>query len=125
MRSVRGAWRNYVHRNKLDAHAERNKELLRVFAEKQVNLGEPRSIDLHFWAWNQPSAIGLAHQLYKRGFMLLILMPAGLPDDPERWNIEAGTKASITSVIAEEFTVELIELAANFGAEYDGWGTSV
>ncbi len=57
--------------------------------------------------------------------MVLLLKPALLDNDAERWNIEAGTRMSIKSVVAEEFTGSLIDLANSVKAEYDGWGTSV
>ena len=106
-------------------HKQRNMELLKAFIEKKVNLDEPRSIDLHFWAWGQPNSVQLAHELYQKGLLILNLSPAYIDSDPERWNIEAGTKLSIAKVVDEVFTGELVDLAARFDANYDGWGTSV
>jgi regulator of RNase E activity RraB len=110
---------------KLLGHTERNKELVRVFNEKRVNLDEPRSVEVHFWVSGQANSALLAQELYKRGFVLLLLKPASLQDDPGRWNIEAGIKMSILKVISDEFTETLVDLATAFGADYDGWGTSV
>jgi hypothetical protein len=53
--------------------------------------------------------------------MLLLLKPAQLENDPERWNIEVGTRATISRVIAEDFTATLVDLASTFEEEYDGW----
>ena len=111
--------------SKLLGHAKRNTELLRVFTDKQVNLDSPRSIELHFWAWSQASSAQLAQELYRKGLMLLMLKPAQLQNDPGRWNIEAGTKATISKAISDEFTEELVDLASKYEADYDGWGTSV
>lgn len=111
---------------KLNGHAERNKKLIEVFRSKNVDLDESRSIDLHFWAWGQPSSVRLAHELYKRGFMVLMLGPARSQDqDPDLWNIQAGTVAMISHVVTDEFTAMLTDLAAQFDADYDGWGTAV
>jgi regulator of ribonuclease activity B len=112
-------------RSKLLGHRKRNEQLLRTFIEKQVNLDQLRPVELHFWASRQPDSVNLGHELYKRGFRLLMLNPASLGDDRERWNIEAGTMTSISNVTSEEFTETLIDVAATFGAEYDGWGTSI
>jgi regulator of RNase E activity RraB len=111
--------------SKLLAHAKRNRELVRVFTDKHVDLDTPRSVELHFWAWGQSNSALLAQELYKRGFMLLLLKPAQLESDPQRWNIEAGTRSSISKVISDEFTGTLIDIASIFEAEYDGWGTAV
>jgi len=110
---------------KLLGHERRNAELIKYFTERQINLSEPRSIELHFWAWGQPNSVRLAHSLYGREFMLLMLGPARLEDDPDRWNIEAGTRLSIVDVVDKNFTGGLVDLAAKFDAEYDGWGTTV
>jgi len=110
---------------KLQGHFERNQQLLSVFREKQVDLEEPRSIEVHFWAWGQPSSVQLASELFKRGFTLLLLGPAQRQEDPDLWNIEAGTMVSISHATTNEFTSMLTDVAAAYDAEYDGWGTSV
>jgi len=113
-------------RTKLDAHAERNKKLLEVFREKNVDLDESRSIEVHFWAWGQSSSARLAQELYKRGFIVLLLGPArNQQGDPNLWNVEAGTATTISRAVSAEFTETLTDLATSFEAEYDGWGTSV
>ena len=111
--------------SKLLGHVQRNLALVKVFSEKQFDLNEPRSVELHFWSWNHPNSVRLAHELYKKGFMLLLLKPAFLEQDPDRWNIEAGTRASIYKVVSEEFTASLVDLAQSLQSDYDGWGTSV
>jgi hypothetical protein len=112
-------------KTKLTGHEQRNKELLLLFRAKQVNLDEKRSIDLHFWAWSQSDSVRLAHELYRRGFTILLLKPAILPDDPERWNVEAGTRSTISSIVDSKFTEMLVDLASSFNADYDGWGTLI
>jgi hypothetical protein len=109
----------------LNGHFERNRSLLNVFREKQVNLEQSRPVELHFWAWGQPSSVRLAQELYKRGFTVLLLKPAQRPDDADLWNVEAGAMDSILHVTTEEFTAMLTDLAAGFDAVYDGWGTSI
>jgi hypothetical protein len=111
--------------NKLSAHQARNAALLAQFKERNINLAEVRSVDLHFWAWGQPMAVNVGHALYKRGYVVLRLGQASVPDDPTRWNIEAGAKLSIQQVTDGTFVQEMIALAGGFGAEYDGWGTSL
>jgi len=106
-------------------HNQRNAELVRAFSSKQVDLHQARSVELHFWAWGQPNSVRLARELYQQGFIVLVLKPAFIEDGKDRWNIEAGSKMSIESVIASDFTARLVDLASRFDAEYDGWGTSV
>jgi regulator of RNase E activity RraB len=111
---------------KLEGHAERNLKLVDIFQQKGVNLDEVRSIEVHFWARGQRNSARLAHELYKRGYMVLVLGPARAENaDPDLWNIEAGLGASISKAVSPEFTAMITDLASEFDAEYDGWGTSV
>jgi regulator of RNase E activity RraB len=109
----------------LFGHFERNQELLRIFKEKLVDIEEPRTIEIHFWATNQANAARLASELYRMGFTLLLLQPAQTSEGTELWNIEASTFASISYVASEHFTTALTNLAVHLSVEYDGWGTSV
>ena len=110
---------------KLLGHLERNRELLRIFREKRIDLEKARSIDIRFWSSDQSSAVRLASELYKRGYTLLLLGPARVRDKSDLWNIEASTLVSISRAASEDFASMLTDLAAEFGAEFDGWGTSV
>jgi regulator of RNase E activity RraB len=113
-------------RTKLDAHAERNNKLLEIFREKRVDLDESRSIEVHFWAGGQQSSVRLAQELYRRGFIVLLLGPArNQQGRPDLWNVEAGTATTISRAVSEEFTESLTDLATTFEAEYDGWGTTI
>lgn len=109
----------------LNGHNERNKSLLNTFREKQIDIDHQRSIDLHFWAGSQLDSVQLANELTKLGFVAHSVRPAQSPDDRELWTIEAETSDTVLHVTAEDFTATLIDLAARFGAVYDGWGTSI
>lgn len=111
--------------DRIEGHNLRNRKLVQVFKSRNVSLDEARSIELHFWADRQSNAVRLGHELYKKGFVILVLKPEDTIEDAGRWNIEAGVKATISSVISESFTKDLVNLAAEAGGEYDGWGTSV
>jgi len=110
---------------KLSGHEERNRKLLWVFEEKRVDLFESRSIDLHFWATGRANCERFADELSRRGFKIACMVPGRARDGLEAWNIEAETVASISEVTATGFTAMLTDLAADFCAEYDGWGTAV
>ena len=110
---------------KLSGHEERNRKLLRVFEENRVDLFESRSIDLHFSAAGRANSERLADELSRRGFKIVCMVPARVRDGLEAWNIEAETVASLSEVTAAGFTATLTDLAADFRAEYEGWGTSV
>jgi len=106
-------------------HEARNTALRRVFIEKGVDFGEPRSIECHFWTWSAEDATGLAAALITRGFRILAQGPATSPSDPSLWNVEAGIQQSIELTLRREFTDELVRVAAVHSGRYDGWGTSI
>jgi regulator of RNase E activity RraB len=114
-----------IKNNNIDAHSHRNQQLKIQLSQKGVDLNSPRSIELHFWAWNQKDASLLAKALYEKGLIILVLSPANIEDDPNCWNIEAGINKTIEEITDRSTTEELIKLADEFNAEFDGWGTSI
>jgi regulator of RNase E activity RraB len=49
-----------------------------------------------------------------------------VPDDEgERWNIEAGIKDTVQDLTSPSNVRKFVELAAQFNALFDGWGTVV
>jgi len=109
----------------IKGHQKRNTELMKRLRAKGAILGEPRSIDLHFWAPSQKHAALLSRALYERGFLVLVLAPANSKEDPKRWNIEAGVRQSINITIRKEFVEGMVRMASDFSSEFDGWGTSL
>lgn len=74
-------------------HESRNAELVTQLKSRGVDVQGPRSIEHHFWSKNQRDGALLAHELYKRGFLVLVLAPAAPRDGSEyTWNVEAGSK---------------------------------
>jgi hypothetical protein len=106
-------------------HETRNEALRQTLATRGLDLGEPRTIECHFWAWSQDDASALAEALAASGFRILVQRPAGSPKDPSLWNIEAAIRQSIQLTMRREFTDELVRAAAARSARYDGWGTSL
>jgi regulator of RNase E activity RraB len=107
-------------------HAARNAELLANLKSRGVNVGDPRSIEHHFWSKSQRDAALLANELYKRGFLLLVLAPATPKEGSDlKWNVEAGIRDSAENAASDDVARELVQLAASFNSRYDGWGTSV
>jgi hypothetical protein len=107
------------------AHASRNEELIRRLRTKGVDLGESRSIELHFWAPSQRDAAMLGRALNEKGFLVLMLAPTNPKDGPQRWNVEVGIRQSIDLTVRREFVEELVRMASEFSSELDGWGTSL
>jgi regulator of RNase E activity RraB len=110
---------------KLQGHKNRNTELLANLRAKNVPLDQPRAVELHFWANGQASAAQLSFELYKQGYIVLRLAPADVKEDPQRWNVEAGTKLSPDQLADEVLIKNLINLATLCSGVFDGWGTSV
>jgi hypothetical protein len=108
----------------MNGHLRRNEELKNSLRAKGVELNKPLSIELHFWAFKKQDAVMLAKSLYDRGLLVLALAPA--PDDEgERWSIEAGMKDTVVHVTSPAVVRQFVELAAEFNALFDGWGTAV
>ncbi len=107
-------------------HSLRNDELVRSLEVRGVDLKTPRSIEHHFWSKTQRDAALLANDLYKRGFMLLVLAPAARKDGSDyKWNVEAGVKDSVEHAVREDVVRDIVELATSRNSRYDGWGTTV
>ena len=104
------------------AHVARNAGLCELLEKKKVNLREPRTIDFHFWAWSENSAQQLAEALVKRKFEVNRRRSAS---DEDRWSIEATASVSVETAVSKLFTEHLALLAAEYGGQYDGWGTSI
>lgn len=107
-------------------HSARNVELIANLRSRGVDVGSPRSIEHHFWSRTQRDAALLSHELYRRGFFLLVLAPATPKVGSElKWNVEAGVKDTVEHAASDDVARELVEVAASFNSRYDGWGTSV
>ena len=107
----------------IQGHESRNAALRQTLIDKGVDLGEPRIIECHFWAWSKENTATLTEDLIRRGFKILVQKPAGSSKDPDLWNIEAAIKQSIELTLRREFTDELVRAAASHSGKYDGWGT--
>jgi regulator of RNase E activity RraB len=107
-------------------HAVRNAALLANLTSRGVDLAAPRSVEHHFWSRTQRDAALLAHELYKRGYLLLVLAPAAHREGSEyEWNVEAGAKQSAAVAGSDATAQELVDLAMSLNSRYDGWGTAI
>jgi regulator of RNase E activity RraB len=93
--------------------------------ENGIDITEERSIEFHFWAWDQTNAAVLARELYRRGYLVTEIARSSAVPDEERWNVEAGAKISPQKVLSEKFTEDLVRLAVAHECIYDGWGTAI
>lgn len=107
----------------INGHIERNNALKRTLLEKGASLGDERSIELHFWAFNKQNAAMLAKALYENGLMVLTLSQVRSEDS--RWTVEAGIKDSIGHLTSPSVVKKFVELAAEFDSIYDGWGVAI
>jgi regulator of RNase E activity RraB len=107
----------------IQGHESRNAALRQMLIEKGADLGEPRTIECHFWCWSRAASATLADDLASRGFEILTQRSARSSRDPELWNIEAAIKQSAELTLRREFTDELVRIAAAHFGKYDGWGT--
>ena len=112
-------------RDAIHGHRNRNLALRAQFEERGVDLDQPRSVDFHFWAPTQRDAAVLARSLYKKGFLIHLRAPAPAENEPDRWSIDGGVKIPLTQALSERLTEELIKLASDEEATFDGWGTSI
>jgi len=110
--------------NAISKHRSRNLHLRQVLLDKTVSLGEARPIDVHFWAAHQRDAALLARELYRRGYLVTVIARTSGPDE-ERWNVEAGARIIPHNALSDEFTEDLVRLAASHDSIYDGWATSI
>jgi regulator of RNase E activity RraB len=110
----------------LPGHAARNHALVDQLLKRGVDLDVSRAIEHHFWADGHRHAVELAHELYRRGFVILVLAKVKT-DDTSRdlWNVEAEALQSVKDTIGENAVRDLVELAALRNCVYDGWGTRV
>ena len=110
----------------VNGHSARNADLVRKLKDRGVDLETPRSIEHHFWSKTQRDAALLSNDLYKRGFLLLVLAPAARKEGSEyTWNVEAGFKETVQHAASDDVVRDLVDLAARFNSRYDGWGTSI
>lgn len=107
-------------------HIARNAELIDRLAKRSVDLNLPRAIEHHFWAENHRRGVELANELYRLGFILLVLARVKTDDETrDLWNVEAERQQSINEAVSEETVSALIALTARFQCIYDGWGTRI
>jgi len=109
--------------SQVEGHIERNERLVARLRELGVSYEDTIDAEVHFWADSQKGASDLGSELYRLGYRVLVLGPAA--DGSQRWNLEAGIRATLESVVSRETIELLVRLAAESGASYDGWGTSV
>ena len=104
-------------------HEARNAALLEKLTENGVTLEEARPVDHHFWAPDQNSAALLAKALYERQYLVTAIGPAHEEGQAEVWDVSTQITRSPREAASSSLSEELVRLAAEFGATYDGWGT--
>jgi regulator of RNase E activity RraB len=107
------------------AHRTRNAQLRERLIQSAVALSESRPVDVHFWAGDQHDAAVLGRELFKKGFLVKLLAPASDDAGGSRWNVEAGALVPPEQILGDRLTEQLVRLASDCGAVYDGWGTAL
>jgi regulator of RNase E activity RraB len=103
------------------AHHARNRELVELIRREGGDLDVQRTIDLHFWAPDEPSADELSVALQDLGSSEVAVDPA----DPSSWSVETLFLGAITQIVAESMVERLVALAIEHGCVFDGWGTEL
>lgn len=98
-------------------HMEKNAALRVRLADQGVDLSAHRPTDVVFHAETQHDAAVLGRELSQRGFLISLLSP-----QDGRWVLEAGALITTADALGEPFTQAMLQLAAQHGATYDGWG---
>lgn len=104
------------------AQRARNEKLLEVFGQHGADLNQPREIDFFFYTDDQSAARGLARDLEKAGFDAVHV--ADHPHDG-RWSVQAVRTDSVAAVTGASFVEQIVRLAAQHLAEFDGWGAPI
>jgi hypothetical protein len=105
----------------LATHRARNVELLREMTTKGIKLTEKRLFDVKFCASDQQDAALLARELFRMRFFVKLLCLSG----ERRWIVEADALVPPSEMLGDQLTEQLVRLATNCAAVYDGWGTEV
>ena len=106
----------------LSGHERRNEALIEDLARKSIDVNHVHDVEHHFWSPTHGNAVGLAHELYRSGYLVLKIAPV---QGGKLWNVEGGIKRSLIQAASQDVTEELARLAARFDSTYDGWGASV
>src|SRR3989442_14136775 len=112
-----------VIEDSIQAHHARNRELLKLIANKGADPNVARDIDRHFWTPNEDAARNLSADLRARGYSRVAINRAVA--DASLWNVETCVHATPLSVVAPVFVEDIVRLAAANDGEFDGWGTSI
>jgi hypothetical protein len=105
----------------MSGHSARNVELIRLIRSKGADLDVVRRIDLHFFAPSETSASKLAKSLGEAGLLNVFHAPSS----SSKWNVEGQVEQSVTAVVQPSFVEWHVRVAAEHGATFDGWGTSL
>ncbi|MBX3268074.1 MAG: ribonuclease E inhibitor RraB [Acidobacteria bacterium] len=111
-------------KKQIEGHNRRNKELKKVLQSRGLNEETLIEAEYHFWADMHEDAIAFAKRLYDEGFLVLVIAPVA-DENGTTWNLEVRKRETVKDVIGEPKTAYLVELANQYNALYDGWGTQV
>jgi regulator of RNase E activity RraB len=82
-------------------------------------------IDHHFWAPDQRNASLLAKSLYDRRYLVTLISPIDMPEGTKIWTVDIELTQSPTEAASASFVEAIVRFAAEFDAQYDGWGTVI
>ena len=106
------------------AHQRRNATLVQHITERGGDTQRDRSIDCFFHTRNEDAAIALSASLQSHGFRDISVT---LSDDrgEHPWTVQAVLTCTVAAFTAPKRVEELIRIAAQHDAVFDGWGTSL
>ena len=107
----------------IDGHAARNRELVALITRKGGDLEVDRTIDLHFWTYDETHAKTLAEALRGSGVSNVVARISA--KNATVWNVQGQIVRSVLQVVDPEFVKYYATLAGGHDADFDGWGTSL
>jgi hypothetical protein len=103
-------------------HIARNEKLRALITKQGASLDERRPIDFFFYAEDRPAALNLARDLEIAGFEQAQVGNESLDG---KWSIHAVRFDSVTAITSPSFVEQMVKLAAQYLAEFDGWGAPI
>ncbi len=100
----------------------RNERLVELFEEQGGDLTAPRPIDFFFYTRSEADGKALAADLERIGLIEVIVSPT---ESDDQWSVTGVKQASVREVIEQQFVTALVQAAATYLAEFDGWGMPV
>ncbi len=109
-------------RKDIEAHRQRNVMLVQHITKRGADTARERDIDCFFHTRGEDAAITLSAFLQSRGFRDISIVDTEDGGD-HPWTVQAVLTGTVVAFTAADRTEELVRIAADHDALFDGWGT--